>query len=212
MGVFWAILLIVSPFNRRFFLLMKWLLKVCGQSHPVSFVLRPLVENRYTRLVPGMVLLIGILWWATPLSLASGIGGQVSINLNIEPEVTIETRVSTQWPMKEFVLTQGFSFFHSGYDMAASVGTRVNPVMTGVILETAKNWYGYGNMILIDHQNGYLSRYGHLAQIWVKEGQEVNMDTTLGLSGSTGRSTGPHLHLEIMDNGRLVSPKVVLGG
>jgi len=183
----------------------------CGQSHPVSYLLRPLADNRYARLIPGLVLLLGILWWSTPLSLASGVGGQMGLNLNVEPEVVIGTKISTQLPIKNFVLTQGFSFIHSGYDLATPIGTRINPVMAGTVVKVEKNWYGYGNMILVDHHNGYMSRYGHLSQIWVKEGQEVGLETILGLSGSTGKSTGPHLHLEIIEDGRVVNPKVVLG-
>lgn len=180
-------------------------------SNPISFALRPWASHRYARIVPGLILLLGMFWWTTPLSLASGIGGQVSFNINLEPEIQIDTKVSTQWPMREFERSQGYSILHPGYDLAALAGTRVVPIMSGVVIEAKKSWYGYGNEVLIDHQNGYKSRYGHLSQIWVKAGQEVDLATTLGLSGSTGQSTGPHLHLEIIENDRVVNPKTVLG-
>ncbi len=195
---------------------MTWLLKQVNRalkkgSHPVSFILRPLAEHRMGRLIPGFVLILGIVWWSTPLSLASGVGGQAGVNLAPEPEVSVNTQVSVQLPVSNFVLTQGYGFLHSGYDLAVPTGTRVLPIMSGKVIEAEKNWYGYGNMVLVDHGNGYTSRYAHLSQIWVSVGQEIELSTTLGLAGSTGRSTGPHLHLEVTENGRLVSPKVVLG-
>jgi len=198
------------PIKEAAWQVIKFLV-ACGKSHPLSFALRPIADNKYVRLVPGMILFLGILWWTTPLTLASGVGGQIGINLNLVPETILETKISTQLPVNNFVLTQGFSIIHSGYDMAVPIGTRVRPVMSGVVKEAERNWHGYGNMILVDHKNGYESRYGHLSQIWVQAGQEVDLGTTLGLSGSTGRSTGPHLHLEIIENGRVVSPKTVLG-
>jgi murein DD-endopeptidase MepM/ murein hydrolase activator NlpD len=69
---------------------------------------------------------------------------------------------------------------------------------------------GYGNMIEINHGNGVASRYGHLSQIGVKVGQVVRIGETIGKIGSTGRSTGPHLHYETRVNGEAVDPQKFL--
>lgn len=84
---------------------------------------------------------------------------------------------------------------HAGLDMAAPVGTVVKAAGSGVVLSAG--WGGgYGNLVQIEHGNGIVSRYAHLSQIDVVAGQPVSAGTQLGLSGSTGNSTGPHLHYE----------------
>ena len=66
---------------------------------------------------------------------------------------------------------------------------------------------GYGNMVEIDHGNGLATRYGHMSEILVEEGQEVKAGAVLGRLGSTGRSTGPHLHYEVRVDGEPVDPE-----
>lgn len=186
-------------------------LAACGHSHPVSFVLRPIAEASYLKFLVGGVFLLGIVWWARPLSFTHGVGGQFSLNLNTELEIEVGTRETSQMPIKQFVVTQGYSLTHSGYDLAADNGTEIRPVMAGVVSEVKKGWYGYGNMILVDHENGYQTRYAHLSKFLVEVGQKVSLEQVIGLVGSSGRSTGPHLHLEVIENGRLINPKTVLG-
>ena len=65
---------------------------------------------------------------------------------------------------------------------------------------------GYGNMVEVDHGNGLSTRYGHMSQILVSAGQHVNSGDVLGKVGSTGRSTGPHLHYEVRKNGNAINP------
>ena len=84
---------------------------------------------------------------------------------------------------------------HGGIDMAAPVGTQVRAAGSGVVLSAS--WGGgYGNLIQIDHGNGLISRYAHLSEIDVSAGQPVSAGAYIGKSGSTGASTGPHLHFE----------------
>jgi murein DD-endopeptidase MepM/ murein hydrolase activator NlpD len=77
-----------------------------------------------------------------------------------------------------------------------------------LIAERARD--GYGNTVFIDHGNNLTSRYAHLSKIEVKVGDKVNMDTEIGKLGITGRTTGPHLHLEIHENGKAINPLTVL--
>lgn len=95
--------------------------------------------------------------------------------------------------------------FHKGQDIAAPTGTPINATADGVVV--VAGWVkGYGNGIYIDHGNGITTRYGHLSRIDVVVGQMVKQGGHLGLVGSTGRSTGPHLHYEVRINGQPTSP------
>lgn len=90
----------------------------------------------------------------------------------------------------------GSSKFHAGLDFAASVGTRVYATADGVVT-VAERKGGYGNCIDITHGYNYLTRYAHLSEIKVVEGQHVRRGELIGLVGNTGKSTGPHLHYEV---------------
>jgi murein DD-endopeptidase MepM/ murein hydrolase activator NlpD len=95
--------------------------------------------------------------------------------------------------------------YHKGQDISAPTGTPVYATADGVVV-IARWVRGYGNGIYIDHGNGISTRYGHLSRIDVTEGQIVKRGEHLGLVGSTGRSTGPHLHYEVRINGQPTSP------
>lgn len=95
--------------------------------------------------------------------------------------------------------------FHHGADMAAWSGSPIKAGASGRV-KTAR-WKGaYGNLVEIDHGNGFVTRYGHLRQFKVKVGQTVSAGDVLGLVGSTGRSSGPHLHYEIWFDGKALNP------
>ena len=94
---------------------------------------------------------------------------------------------------------------HKGLDIVCDKGTPVYPVLEGNVTDTGYN-SGYGNYILIQHQDGYTSKYAHLESILVEIGQDVNIETQIGTVGSTGMSTGPHLHLEMTYNDELIDP------
>lgn len=90
----------------------------------------------------------------------------------------------------------GRQVWHNGYDIAVPTGTPVYPTQNGTVY-FAGNYKGYGNLVAVEHGKGYISLYGHNAEILVKPGQEVDTTTVIALAGSTGRSTGPHVHYEI---------------
>ena len=103
----------------------------------------------------------------------------------------------------------GTKAFHSGTDFAAPTGTKVLSTGAGRV-SFAGEKSGYGNLVEIDHGNGIVSRYGHLSAILVSAGDTVNTGDLVGKVGSTGRSTGPHLHFEIRRSGSPVSPDAYL--
>lgn len=100
--------------------------------------------------------------------------------------------------------------FHAGIDIGASEGTPVGAAGAGEV--TMAGWYGgYGNAVMIDHGNGLQSLYGHLSAIMVSVGDLVTQLQTIGLVGSTGNSTGPHLHFELRQDGSPIDPSALFG-
>jgi murein DD-endopeptidase MepM/ murein hydrolase activator NlpD len=95
--------------------------------------------------------------------------------------------------------------FHTGMDFACPSGTEIHCAMAGKVVFTGYNNI-YGNYVIVNHGNGYQSLYAHMLKYVVKTGQWVDQGTKLGNVGSTGYSTGPHLHLSIYKNGKLVNP------
>ncbi len=99
--------------------------------------------------------------------------------------------------------------FHQGLDIAAETGTTVTAAASGTIISAG--WYGgYGNYILIDHGGGMSTGYGHLSRIFVANDQQVQKGQAIGAVGSTGASTGPHLHFEVRISGKPVDPTAYL--
>ena len=99
--------------------------------------------------------------------------------------------------------------FHTGIDIYAPHGSKVRATADGVVV--LAGWYGdYGKTVIIRHPSGYLTLYAHLSQIDVKEGQRVKAGDVVGRVGSTGRSTGPHLHYEVIKNNRPIDPSKFL--
>ena len=98
---------------------------------------------------------------------------------------------------------------HTGIDLRGEVGEPVRATAAGIVSLAGREG-GYGNMVEIDHGNGLATRYGHLSEIDVKVGQMVRIGETIGHIGSTGRSTGPHLHYETRVNGEAVDPQKFL--
>lgn len=115
---------------------------------------------------------------------------------------------SLLWPTRG-VVTSGFGWrwfsMHAGLDIAANTGTPIGAVRDGVVVYSG--WMGgYGQAIDIDHGNGMVTRYGHCSELYVQVGQRVRRGQTIAAMGSTGHSTGPHLHFEVRLNGNAVNP------
>ncbi len=126
--------------------------------------------------------------------------------------IPIEQLGSAQfiWPAAG-TITQYFSWYHPGVDIANLAGGAIRASDSGTIVHAGWDSSGYGNMILIDHGNGFETRYGHLSVIYVSVGQKVGKGDVLGMMGSTGRSTGTHLHFEIYKGGARYNPLSFLG-
>jgi murein DD-endopeptidase MepM/ murein hydrolase activator NlpD len=124
------------------------------------------------------------------------------------------------WPMAQFQITQGFGpsdvalepplgpyrHFHYGVDISAPLGTSVVAAADGVVVAVGHTNVGYGNYVVIGHGGGIATLYGHLLDTTVKVGDVVMRGQEIGHEGSTGLSTGPHVHFELRLNDQVVDP------
>jgi murein DD-endopeptidase MepM/ murein hydrolase activator NlpD len=124
-----------------------------------------------------------------------------------------DTTISRFWcrPLKNCKLNSDFGFrrfrWHYGVDLDLQVGDSVFTIFDGVVRIKGWDRYGYGNFVLIRHFNGLETIYGHLSKVTVRVGDLVKAGDLIGFGGSTGRSTGPHLHLEFRYAGNPIDPK-----
>jgi murein DD-endopeptidase MepM/ murein hydrolase activator NlpD len=125
------------------------------------------------------------------------------------------TAVPSGWPIKGWITASfgsridpftGSLSFHAGVDIANDIGTPVKVTADGVVVFAAFDTGGYGNLVMVNHGNGYLTKYGHMLKYIVSPGQYVKKGQVMGYLGDTGRSTAPHLHYEVRLNGIAVNP------
>lgn len=114
------------------------------------------------------------------------------------------------WPASG-TITQNFVWYHKGLDIANHAAPNILAADAGTVVVAGwPDGYGYGNRIVIDHGNGTRTLYAHLSKIYVSVGQTVNRGDAIGQMGSTGRSTGTHLHFEVIQGGVKINPLSVL--
>ena len=124
--------------------------------------------------------------------------------------------VPSEKPVRSAAFTSGYGVrsdpfkgraaMHAGIDLAGPVGTPIYATADATVARSGYNSGGYGNLIELDHGKGITTRYGHLSKIMVSPGQRITRGQVIGLMGSTGRSTGSHLHYEVRIDGRAVNP------
>jgi len=110
------------------------------------------------------------------------------------------------WPTTSTRITQYFSWRHYGLDIGNKTGEPIYAADAGIVIAVGWNAGGYGNYVMIDHGGGKITVYGHASKLYVKKGQQVDKGETIAAIGSTGRSTGPHLHFEVRINGVKYNP------
>ncbi|NUS39216.1 MAG: M23 family metallopeptidase, partial [Lysobacter sp.] len=148
-------------------------------------------------------------------------GGQLSVLESLLFNRRLDQAATpSRMPIADSYITSGFggradpfgggAAFHKGIDFHASIGDPVLAVADGVV-SYAGDRSGYGNVVEIDHGNGYVTRYAHNAQLLVRVGELVHQGDQVARAGSTGRSTGAHVHFEVWVNGRVVNPSRFLG-
>ncbi|SKB87134.1 Murein DD-endopeptidase MepM and murein hydrolase activator NlpD, contain LysM domain [Sphingobacterium nematocida] len=125
---------------------------------------------------------------------------------NIPIGIPHNGKVTSKFGYRSNPFTNRGREMHSGVDLKGSTGDPVKATATGKV--TFAGYDGdYGYVVKVKHQNGYETRYAHLSKTKVKQGQSIDAGKTIGLLGSTGRSTGPHLHYEILKNDKKINPE-----
>lgn len=132
------------------------------------------------------------------------------LNQNISDEIYISGRpIKSGWLSSYYGLRKdpfnGMPAMHKGLDFAGKNGNPIVATGAGIVTYAGER-YGYGKLIEIDHGQGFKTRYGHNQEITVSVGEVVNKGTQIGVMGSTGRSTGPHVHYEILRHGKQIDP------
>lgn len=107
-------------------------------------------------------------------------------------------------------LSTKFSKFHPGIDIASGLGMPIHPIAPGLVIDAGLNFWGLGLIVSMDHGSGFKSLYAHMGRIYVKKGQVVSSEDTLGMVGITGHTSGPHTHLEISKDALNIDPLLVL--
>ena len=103
----------------------------------------------------------------------------------------------------------GRRVWHKGIDLAGKEGTEIIAVAAGVVVYAGER-RGYGQLVEINHGSGYSTRYGHQRELKVKAGDVIRKGDVVGLMGNTGRSTGPHVHFEVLKKGQAVNPSTYI--
>ena len=134
---------------------------------------------------------------------------------DVEDMLAVQSAFPTVWPIQGARFTSGFGYrrspvrgrmvFHHGLDFAAPRGTRIFSASNGEVI-TAEYSSGYGRMVEVDHGYGITSRYAHCNSLFVRPGDWVEAGQVIATVGSTGQTTGPHLHFELLIDGQVVDP------
>ena len=161
--------------------------------------------------------------WNTLLSNLQSLGEEISLRedrLDALDSLLMDRQLKqdmhpTGTPVEDAWMSSGFGYrtdpvsgsreFHSGVDFAGREGLEVISVAAGIVTWSGKRW-GYGYLVEINHGNGYVTRYAHNKKNLVEIGDKVAKDQTIALLGSSGRSTGPHVHFEVLKDGHVVNP------
>lgn len=124
------------------------------------------------------------------------------------PDIVLEGSGEFSWPVNGGWISDVFisDRNHKGLDIAADMGTEIYAAGDGIALSAGWNSGGYGNVVMIDHLNGYQTVYGHMSKVAIDEGQYVTKGQLIGYVGSTGDSTGPHCHFEVRYQGVCYNP------
>ena len=137
-----------------------------------------------------------------------------SVKTNVESQQALARSTPSIWPLAGWLSSSygnrrdpftGAADFHPGLDIAADKGTPVRATADGTVQSAAYNG-NYGNAVLVEHGYGISTRFGHLSAFAVRPGQQVRRGDVVGYVGATGRATSPHLHYEILLNGRQINP------
>lgn len=200
--------------KRLFKQINKLLVRFSGAViKPASVLGRKIFEQENIQRIFGIVVVSSVFGLANLPGSFAGVQTFFDTNFaRVENTLEISTKTSLRLPVESFSITQNYHLFHPGIDLATAKGSPVFSIMDGVVEKIGHDRWAFGNHVIVDHGTGLKSVYAHLAKIEVKEGERVTQESILGLVGSTGWSTGPHLHLQIEQESRWVNPRAFFEG
>ena len=191
-------------------LLFNLFLPRCKKGSFLSRIFRIVFENKQIKNALGFALVFLMIFCGTLSPVfGSSIDTETREEILVSPKPIISTQTTFQRPV-EGEISQTYHWYHPAVDIARNEGKEVNPVADGQVVEIGFKFFGYGKYIVIKHGEEATSLYAHLDDINVQPEQEVDKETVLGWVGSTGRSTGAHLHLEIEIEGERINPVFVI--
>ena len=181
-------------------------------GNPISRVFRRVFEHKRLRAVLGsnIVALVFAASFIPATSTDYFNDFSAEDSLVLSQRIEFATEKGVQYPLEEVYINQGYRVYHPGIDFEGVTGDPVRPIMNGTIESVQYSNYAYGNAIIVRHSDGLSSLYAHLSKILVRPEDFVNTHSVIGLVGSTGYSSGDHLHLEIRSNGYPINPFIVL--
>ncbi len=195
----------IYPFN---FVFPNW-----RKGSALSRVFRVIFEFKHLKKILGILIVFSISLSGFYSPILGSINDVQAVNdqeiIIFSPQPIITTQETFQKPVIGEI-SQGYHWYHQGIDIAGNDNAKVFPVANGKVKEIGYQLFGYGNYVIVNHGEEVASLYGHLKTIKVGPNQEVKKDTVLGIVGSTGRSSGPHLHLEIIINQKRVNPLSII--
>lgn len=177
----------------------------------LNHYLRRLLEAKKAKQILGLNLMAITLFSSVlaPVTTIPSASSEALLDAETQ-DMPITTNQSVGLPVNSFRITQGYHFFHQAIDFGEELGAPIYPIRDGVVEEIIYDRFAYGNHILIDHGSGFKSLYAHLAKVVVEKRTQVDRNTVIGTVGTSGWATGPHLHLEVYDNGRPFNPLTIL--
>lgn len=178
-------------------------------SQPISKFFRKAFEGKRVKRLIGAGLTVLMLFLGVMENALAVKAQEIDATLITTPQTEVITEKTLDKPING-AFAQGFHGFHRGIDLLAPVGTEIKPVTKGKVVEVSFGRIGWGNTVVVEHEKGLKSRYAHMKDFNVQEGDTVEKESTLGTVGMTGWTTGPHLHLEIYQDGRAIDPKEIL--
>lgn len=174
--------------------------------------LRKFFEKKSIKKIFGFNLAAVVLFTSVisaPLSALNQTQAQETVALTANV-VQLTTERGVRIPLDGFKVNQNYSGLHHGIDLDGNLGDPVYSIMSGTIEAVTYSRFSYGNHIIVNHGSGFKSLYAHLSKVMVQVGQEIDKNTVLGLVGSTGWSTGTHLHFEVYDQDKPFDPLTIL--
>lgn len=175
----------------------------------ISHVGRKIFENKKINTALGVFLALAAVFagiFSSPTSAFDNPKTTITA-LKLEDRAVVRTQpLRLRFPVEGGYISQGFRIYHPAIDIAVEVGTPVYPVSKGVVERVGFDFTGLGRIVVVNHGSGFKSLYAHLKTMEVKANQEVDEQTVIGYVGLTGRTNGPHLHLELHENGKYLNP------